>query len=191
MRKILSLVMLLFSILFTLISCTEPTEKRGISNYHIANSESSLSLRLLPSDDFLEKFDYVDGDYYYISRETIISLGDEQEIMYLVYEEDIYDDAKDFVFQRLLLSKEHRYSYNGYEFIENIGQLEGRDPNVVNDRFPYWFNMVAFNDEKQTIVFLGFNMPEKLLTAEIEQLLTFEDMGAFLKKYFSFYDFDK
>lgn len=190
MRKLISLIVLLIIMLFTLLSCWKPFERKGIENYNKANSNSSLSLELLPSDDFLETFDYIDGDYYYICRETPISLGDEQEIMYLIYEGDTYKLAKEFALQSLLLSKDHRYSYNGYEFIENIGRLEGTDPNVTNSRNPYWFNMIAYNDEKNTIIFIGFNMPKVLATPEIEQLLTFEDMGAFLKEYFSFYDFD-
>lgn len=191
MRKLLSLIILLNVTLFTLLSCDKPFERIGIENYHKANSNSSLSLELLPSDDFLEIFDYIDGDYYYICRETPISLGDEQEIMYLIYEEENYKLAKEYALQNLLLSKDNRYFYNGYEFIENTcRKREGMNTDIVNDEYPNLFNMLAFNDEKNTMIFMGFNMPKKLVTPEIEQLLTFEDMDAFLREYFSFYNFD-
>ena len=182
-------------LLITVISCCISCgvyEKKGIDKYSKGNSSFSLSVELLPSDNFLTQFSYIDGNYYYIDKGGSFTYKDEQEIMYLVYEDDVYERAKEFTFQNIYFLENHKYSYNGYEFMVNMcRQMEGRDPNIVNSEFnPYWFNMIAFNDEKNTIVFLGFYMPKNLATPEIEQLLTFEDMGAFLKEYFSFYDFD-
>lgn len=189
MKQSLALLLLLV-VIFCCFSCGV-YEKTGIYNYDKGNSNFSLSTELLPSDDFLEKFSYVEGNYYYVDRGGYsFTFKDEQEIMYFVYEEDVYESVKNFTLENVLLSKENRYSYNGYEFIENICRLEGRDPNIVNSQYPYSFNMIGFNDKKHVIVFMGFYMPKNLVTPEIEQLLTFEDMGAFLKEYFSFYDFD-
>ena len=191
MKKIIS-VLLLSSILCLCISCGGPYTNRGIENFDPADSSVSLCTELLPSDDFLEVFTYIDGDYYYIDKSGFLDLRDEQAIMYLIYEKEIYESAKEFTYQNLYFSKNSKYSYNGYEFmVNNWRKLEGRDPNLVNnDIDPYHFKMVAFNDKKNTIIFLGFYMPMDLVTEEIEQFLTFEDMGAFLKEYFSFYDFD-
>ena len=195
MKKLLSLLVLII-ILCCLISCNiefSSNKLSGIDSYNVANSSVSICYELLPSDDFLELFSYIDGDYYYVNNAVnFFSTGDEQAIMYLIYEEDIYESAKEFTFQNMYFLENHKYSYNGDEFMVNVcRKMDGRDPNIVNGELdPYWFNMIAFNDEKNTIVFLGFYMPKNLATPEIEQLLTFEDMGAFLKEYFSFYDFD-
>ena len=194
MKKLLSLMVLI--ILCCLISCDmgfSSPNLRGIDKYNEANSSVSLCQELLPSDDYLELFDYIDGDYHYIDNSGYgFSVRDEQVLMYLTYNEDVYKTAKEFTFQNIYFLENYKYSYNGYEFLVNIcRKMEGRDSDIVKSEIdPYWFNMVAFNDEKNTIVFMGFYMPEELRTPEVKQLLTFEDMGAFLKEYFLFYDFD-
>ena len=76
-------------------------------------------------------------------------------------------------------------------FYENIGRKENINSNIINDEFPYRFNMIAFNDDKNTIVFMGLRISSENINETDEQLLTFEDMRAFLEEYFSFYDFDK
>ena len=186
MKKIISsFVLALF--LFNLTSCCNIIEYYGIENYSEYNSEYSLSRNLLPSSDYLQKFNYIDGDYEYID---IGLTKREHEIMYLIYENNVYDDAKTFVFENLILSNNHRYSYNGYEFIENIGRKEYYDSSMTNEEFPYQFKMIGFNDEKNAIIFMAMRITPKDLTDKDKQLLTFEDMGAFLREYFSFYDFD-
>lgn len=171
----------------SLISCSMGIEFYGIEEYSVYNSEHGLSWKLLPSDDYLHKFEYTVGDYEYVD---IGLTKREHEIMYLIYEENVYDNAKTFVFENMILSETNHFLYNQYEFYENIGRKEYYDPNMVNDKFPYKFNMIGINDEKNTIIFMAMRISPGDLTDKDEQLLTFEDMGAFLKEYFSFYDFD-
>ena len=186
MKKIISLLVLVL-FLFCLASCNV-VEYYGIENYSEYNSEYSLSRNLLPSSDYLQKFNYVAGDYEYI--DTGLTKR-EHEIMYLVYEDNIYNNAKTFVFENMVLSKTNHFLYNQYEFYENIGRKEFHyDHEMINEEFPYRFNMIGFNDEKNTIIFMSLRISQDDISDKDKQILTFEDMNAFLKEYFSFYDFD-
>lgn len=186
MKKIISSLFLIF-VLFSLSSCGV-IERTGIANYDKNNSEFGISSNLLPADNYLQEFEYIEGDYQYIDKGL---LKRETEIMYLVYQKDIYNVAKAFILDNSILSQTNNYSYNDYMFYENIGRKENINSNIINDEFPYRFNMIAFNDDKNTIVFMGLRISSENINETDEQLLTFEDMRAFLEEYFSFYDFDK
>jgi hypothetical protein len=119
--------------------------------------------------------------------------------MYLVYDEDTYEGAKQFSLSCYPFSTIHQYSYNGYEFLETLllpeyyGDLNEEGE---NKRFPYSFNFFSYNDQKKTLVFMGFDLDTYNPSERDKELLTlsdtgeFVDMGAFLKEYYSFYDFD-
>lgn len=166
---------------------------RGIEKYHPANSSLGISEHLLPSEDFIEKYSYIEGDYYYIDTGLFSGHPQESELMYLHYEDKGYEEVKQFSLESYPLSSIHRYSYNDYEFFETL--LLPKDYDCLNSEgenkeFPYRFNMISYNDTKKTIVFIGFCIDTASINKEDKELLTFSDMGAFLKEYFSFYDFD-
>jgi len=186
MKKFIFYVVLMLSSL-SLISCNTVIEYHGIEEYSVYNSEYSLSWKLLPSDNYLQEFEYNIGDYEYI--DTGLTKR-EHEIMYLTYEEDIYNAAKVFIFENMVLSQTNHFLYNHYEFYENLGRKEYIAPDTINDQFPYMFNMIGINDEKNTITFMALRISPEDITDKDEQLLTFENMGNFLKEYFSFYNFD-
>jgi hypothetical protein len=172
----------------------------GIEKYTPVNSSVEISEYLLPREnytdhnnyqEFLEKYPYIDGDYYYIDIEDWTRYQ-ESALMYLIYDEETYEGAKQFSFSCYSFSAIYQYSYNGYEFLETLllpEQKGALNEDGENKRFPYQFNFFSYNDQKKTLVFMGFYLGSNK-TARDEELLTFSDMGAFLKEYYSFYDFD-
>jgi hypothetical protein len=80
------------------------------------------------------------------------------------------------------------YTYNGYEFYENLkrprekGELDG---NGMNTSGLNSCHFICYNDSKQTLVFTGL-----IQISKDDETCSQEDWGAFLKKYFPYYDFD-
>ena len=188
MKKILLTVIALFS--FFLTSCG--LELHGLKEYNPNNSSVSLSKKLLPNEQFVDLFEYENGDYFYFDSglELFPEHALERELLYLQYSEQAYINAKEYTINNIDISKKNHFSYNGYEFFENIEYAnynEIVDNDGENKYFPQEFNMYAYNDEKRTLVFLGFYV-YKPSTKDTE-LLKFDNIGDFLKEYFSFYNF--
>ena len=191
MKKRVLIFSLIIIFMFVLTACTD-LELSGLENYNINNSETSLSQKLLPHEKFIDMFDYEDGDYFY--QDTGLEIFPvhslERELLYLTYDESKYENAKNSAINNMLFSKENTFSYNGYEFVENITYADENgetDEFGENKYFPYRFNMFAFNDEKRTLVFLSFYIHNP--TDEEKQILRFENIEVFLKRYYPFYSF--
>lgn len=160
-------------------------ELSGIEEFNANNSFYGVSARLLPDEKFLELFEYVDGDYHYSN--DMGRRSQESELLYLIYDEKNYNLAKSYALECVECSTTNIFTFNGYTFFENVTGLTD-NPNSPFE-FPYIFNLIGYNDDNRTLCFLGFSIFNP--TKKDEQLLTFEDMGAFLKEYFSFYDFEQ
>ena len=110
----------------------------------------------------------------------------ELEIMYLIYDPETYAQAKTCALEKLQLSQENVFEYNNYHFIENTAIRSSLDC------FPEIFNLFGYNDEKMTLIFIGYyiGMTEDVYKSDFPGLYPF-DIEVFLKTYFSeFYDFD-
>ena len=182
------IIMCVYSIL--LFSCY-PYIKSGIENYDPSNSTVSLLSDFLPSDDFIEKFEYVDADYCFVDTGMSKDNYRETAIMNFEYSKDTYNEVKTYIFSKLIISEECNYEYNGYDFYVNLGRLDKWEDGHKNyDRYPYEFNMVSFNDEKRIVVFMALYIPDHTLSEKDKELLTFSDMGLVLEEYFSYHNFN-
>jgi len=154
MKKIFSVILIVVCVL-SLVSCWEKTY-RGIEEFHPSNSDFSLCVGLIP-EDFLENYDnYIAGDYFFYSNNNYINLGIDKTLMYLVYEKDVYEEAKQYIFDNMALDIDNKRELNGYVFYESLSYIEATKAiNPELDTFPNDYQMVAINDEKNTIIFLG------------------------------------
>lgn len=154
MRKIAS-VFLTIVLMFVLSSCT--TTHEGIDEFHVSNSSLSLCSKLIP-EGLLENYSYVDGDYFFNSytkwKSKTIIYGD-KTLMYLVYDNSTYASVKEHVFNNMLLDDVVFEELNGYVFYINLRYEDIPEERSFKDIYPYFYNAVAFNDDKNEIVFLG------------------------------------
>ena len=190
MKKVL-LLLLCACITISFCSCSDTVELHGLDEFSPANSSIDLCWRLLPSSSFVDDFDYLDGDYEYRYYQKFGGdwYSKEHALMYLIYDESNYLLAKEYTLENTALSSINVFSYNGYQFYENLNfHTLGAYYHRENEDFPYWFNMIAYNDEKCTLVFFGLYVgcPRE----EDKEVLESDDMILILKTYFSCYDFD-
>ena len=200
--KKLSLIISVFLLLFLLCSCTNESkecnkiynrilEVNGIDNFKNNEGNYELNVYLLPTDDFINRFDYTDIDYHYREHyESYVDfVGYEKSIVVIKYEEEIYEQAKQFCFEEMNLSETYTLKYNTNVFIENIelGLAQNRYSEDFVYTFPKRFNMLAYNDSLNCLIFLGFYCPD--YTNE-EAMLIIKNWGQFLNHHFSdVYDF--
>ena len=176
MRKI---AVIILSLCFLLTSCSRTIEIRGLEKFDKANSTHSLCQNLLP-DDMINKFSYQSGDYFYleVAPEGFGSIYD-KALLYLTYDKTIYPAAKQYAMEQLDLSEEIVEEYNCFVFYDN------QNPYV--DISPYEFNRFAYNDETNTLLFIGFYASMEFHD-EVDAYAN--DWGAFLENYYGeFYDF--
>ena len=134
---------------------------RGIENFDECHDSIDLTCSLFP-EGFLENYNYIDGDFYYHSRFTIFSKEKsiDKTLMYLVYDDETYLEAKEYLLSLdsfYAFDFENPYYLNDYIFYDDLDRLnscieEGRDYSVNMVKFPGQYNMVGFNDSKNTIV---------------------------------------
>jgi hypothetical protein len=137
---------------------------------------------LLPSE-METKYPYTDGDFYYRDNliESIVVC-----IEYLKYTDEIYPEAKEYMLANTDYTEKVHYTYNGYEFYENLKRPREKgdlDENGKNTWGLEVCHFICYNDSKQTLVFTA-------LYQSSDKTCSQEDWGAFLKKYFPYYDFD-
>ena len=191
----------IFSVLliFSLTSCSlDQVNLHGIDKYSREDSTVTTTTYLLPFEKrtdrpeiFFNKYQYLAGDYYYFDNGIFVRRFLDRALMYLTYDKETYEEVKSFSLNMYPLSLKNRFTYNGYEFIETLAlpkQYGYLNENNENRQFPYHFNFVSYNDEKNTMVYIGFCLGGA--TERDKEILSFSDVGAFLKEYFSMYDFD-
>lgn len=191
-KKTSMLLIILLILSLILSGCKYEVYKEGIENFDVNDSNISLNSCILPSDDFIENFDYTNGEYYYndVNEHWLYVANCEQSIVILNYKTDVYEQAKAYCLDTMELSETNQFDYNGYTFTENIGLAKAWDDleDGVNTRYPHHFNMFAYNDEEQCLVFMGFysspdNKDDNIYLAQT-------DWEEFLRTYFyEYYDF--
>ena len=165
-------------------------ERSGLDEFRAAECTYGLNVNLLPSEDFISEFVYTSGDYQYYDRGLNNGWGFVTSIVYLKYEPEIYAEAKMYCTETFILDGDHKFEYNGYSFIENItyfSNTSSDDPESEkqkNHYYPSKFNMFGFNDEKCTLIFLGYYNGDP---KEQDKQLALTDFGAFWELYFSEY----
>jgi len=155
----------------------------GIENFSVGTSSISLNQCILPSEEFINEFESINIDYHYKAIfETMLSPdGIERSIVYATYEKDVYLQAKQHCLNEMELSNENIIEYNGYTFMHNTAI-------DFLTKFPHAFNMFVYNDDLNTLVFLGCYFKD-YTTDNAEEITN--NWGEFLKEQFGeWYSFE-
>ena len=174
--KIMGAVSAVLAVLMLLCSCGRHTQKTGI-DYWRTNGDgiSSYSItkpKYLLDESFLDKYPYMDGDFNYeFENPGLFSYDLEYALMWLSYDEDTYEMIKQDD-----MDSESVVLHDGQKILGFTFYLR-HDWN-----FPKRFTAIGYNDEKNTLVFLGFYCSseydkEKAMLAET-------DMEEFLEYYY-------
>ena len=183
-------------ILIILSACTGYTTI-GIENYPTIYDDFEINWFLVPEgildktqNGIITDFPY-ESAYYYAHEGNMFTIKGEASvtILSIVYDEENYSQAKQYMLENTDYSKEVHYSYNKYEFYENLALPRHKRELVENGKNDFglnYFNMICYNDFRQTLIFLGFHHSLN----EPNEIYEQQGWGGFLKKYFPQYDFD-
>lgn len=152
---LIALVIIIAIVSLMLVGCS-PFYEEGLDRIDNCRVHDSLEiLRDLVYNDtlFLEEFDYTDGNFHFVSS----TFGDNKVLLYLAYDLETYVAAKEAMIENTNIDETMIYTFNGYVFYENL-ELPISHDNIENghNTMPFrWFNLVGYNDEQQTVFFLG------------------------------------
>lgn len=195
---ILVVITLVFGVIFFVLKLTSTGYTTiGLENYPTIYDAFEINQFLVPKGimfrsqhEIRTDFPY-ESAYYYAYEGNLFSFKGEASvtILSIVYDEETYLDAKQYMFDNTDYAVYVHYSYNGYEFFENIALP--RDHRILNENGKNsfglgWFNMICYNDSRQTLIFLGFHLSSN----EPDEVYTQQGWGVFLKEYFPQYNFD-
>ena len=172
--KIMGAVSVVLAVLMLLCSCSEHYQETGIDYWrNHGNGMSSYSVTRFKLDEsFLDKYPYMDGDFNYeFEKPGPFSYVLEYALMWLSYDEDTYEMIK-----QDNMDAESVVLHDGQETFGFTFYLR------CDWDFPKRFTAIGYNDEKKTLVFLGFYCSseydkEKAMLAET-------DMEEFLEYYY-------
>ena len=205
MKKIVSIVLLLIMLCILLTGCGV-SEIKSLDRYKEWVSETTFGFSeveidhpkwFLPSYTFLDDYIYIEGNFYYYSTEDLHFLIDkdfmpDRSLLTLKYEADIYLQAKQCVLNNIPVYENKYYNYGNYQFYVNKNFMDTFDYTAPARPIPEWCTMVCYNDENNTIGFLGFykssyhQLPEKYIN-DLENNWT-----SFIDEYYGeYYDFSK
>lgn len=159
----------------------------GIENFDFKESDVELNLYILPSEDFIERFETVDVDYHAMKhyKNQFGMLCDEFYVVCATYDEAIYNEAKEYCLSEMTLSSDIIIEHNDYVFIENNELASEQHGNI--SEFPKRMNMFVYNDTKCELVFMGFYGLDYYYDDRDEVIANW---GDFLNEHFSeLYDF--
>ena len=162
------------------------------TGYGYSSSEIDSAENFLPSRTFVSDFEYESGGYHYYEEDAFRELLDgrrnpEISILWLKYEEATYQEAKTFMLANIPLSNNNLYNYNSYVFYKNSIFTEFQEELIV----PSCFTMACYNDENQTLIFIGFEY-SYISNEDKEFLKSLETWEKFIDAYYSeYYDFGK
>lgn len=187
--KKLNVIFLCCLMVLTLCSCgdrfngekySEKFNVDGVENFEVNEGDFELNHYILPSMDFLENFSCLDVDYHYRRKfKTWLSIvGTECSLIAIQYEQNNYESAKEYCLQNMQLLESNCVEYNGYTFIENTELATKQN----RTSFPKWFNMFAYNDKLNCLVFMGF-YGEDYWVDDAQEVK--DNWGTFLEKHFS------
>ena len=146
-------------VLFLLASGYLLTDKyvTGIQNFSLADCSLSLTAKLFPSENFLQEYPYVEGDYTYRYDGKI---GQNRAAVFaaVTYSKEAYAQAKAFCLQQFILEEQHCFSAGTYRFMEHLCHTKANDQGVQEAAcgYPKCFNLFGFDDASGTLLFLGY-----------------------------------
>ena len=144
-RAVLWIIVLV--LMFTLASCFR-IEKSGIAVYHPTDSETSICDFGFPIE-FLQKYKYINGDYHYVDYSpNSFNPGSDRSLLYMVYDEETFNEASEYIMNTISVSSELLARINGYDFYI----IDKKEINKFADHFM----AVSFNQELNIILFVGY-----------------------------------
>lgn len=201
MKKIIIFVL---GLVLVLSGCCYVTEKKSISEYKekiaingfgFSDIELDKPPYYLPSDTFLDDYEYLEGDYYFYEPSIFNEFCTEYwkpniVLLTLNYDKDVYLDAKDFTINNIPKYEDYFYTYNDYQFYVNKNFMD-RYVNISVPEMPNIFTMVCYNDEYNIICFLGFANTYPELDEKYLNNLD-ENWESFIDQYYGeYYDFSE
>ena len=132
-----------------------------IRNSKVGNSATSIDnpYYFLPSCTFLVDYPYEEGGYVWREDDIVRGLFTtnvfpEIALLALQYDEQTYLSAKQTMLDEIPAYTDQVYMHGGFIFYENANCT-----NFINFKekrnFPQWFTMAGYNDEKNTLMFIG------------------------------------
>ena len=189
MKKITWIFLVAICLCICLSACDtdDPFEKKSLDNFSEEWSNYSTTDNIIP-EGFINRFAYTDGYCYHFcfGKDFSFAVSD-RALLFFEYDDETYNQAKEYVFANLILSSKPVEEYNGYIFYDNYSeQLFNEESSYA---FPYAFMRFAYNDSKNTLIFIGCFTSHDF---DENMKQTSADWGVFLEKYYGeWYDFSQ
>ncbi len=151
--KKLSLIVLFILTLSLLCSCglgIFDYSCEGIENFHPHLSDVCVCDVLIP-ENFLESYEYEDGNFFYECKDNYGSNMIDRALMYLTYNDTEYALAKEYVQSQLKLRDTGEVLNDYIIYVNTMYSYDYR----TDHSYAFDYNMVALNDNNNTIVFFG------------------------------------
>jgi hypothetical protein len=165
MKKIISIFIAFLLCVSSLSSCYQDLYYDSLEDYITRinkhkNGYSGVEIDrpnyFLPSDSFLEDYNYIEGKFVWLEDDPFRGLfttnvRPEISFLCLKYKDNIYYNAKQFMLEKIEPYNDKFYTYNNYIFYENTNFI-----NLKGGRnFPDHFTMACYNDQNYTLFFIG------------------------------------
>ncbi len=127
-------------------------QDNGFSVYELDHPD-----HFLPSRTFINDYPYLEGVYCLYEEDPIKPewTYPSTSLLCLKYTEEVYIQAKQKMLDSIPMCGEDLYLYDDFVFYRNANFHE-------LTKFPIWFTMAGYNDEENTLCFIGFCNPEGL-----------------------------
>ncbi len=203
MKRLISIILIMLCSM-VLVGCYQDLERDSLDEYILNINQNKIGYSnveidhpdyFLPSATFIQDYDYVDGKYYWREDDPLRGLfttnvDPEISFLCLQYDKTTYYNAKEFMLKEIEPYNNKFYEYKNYVFYENSNFI-----NLHYRNFPEWFTMACYNDEKYTLIYIGFNSSTLagLSCLDKKYLENFEgNWISFLEQYYGeSYDFHK
>ena len=165
-KIILSFVLIIYFGL-SMVCCSaftkQPIYRDSLSDY-LSNKNGCLSDfgldqpdYLLPSIDFVESYEYLDGKFFFY--EEPIKLKNDlpnRSFLYLKYDEATYLEAKSFMLENIKAYNDEYYYHGDYCFFVNQNFANAFSEKYPMPPLPKWFTMACYNDANNSLIFIGY-----------------------------------
>lgn len=144
----------------SLVECSIHDDFEKYKNLARGNCDYETDAKdyILPSEDFIDRFEYKSAKYYHLER-PFLDFSDEYDFSYLYFEYcgEVYLEAKRFMLNETKPFDDHYEYYKDFVFYENSKAVEGhRKYRVLESEFPKWFWMLGYSDSTNSMLFCGF-----------------------------------
>ncbi len=192
MKRIFLFALIVLVCLPILNSCHYHISRSGLDHfkkYGNADSETDISGGSFLNVEFLDKYPYLDGFYNYDDEGGGWDGTTDRAFSWLTYNQDIYEQAKQECIETRESENPDLDGKQAFGFTFYLNYEWDADHELM--KFPHHFTAFGYNDEKCTLVFIGFYGGQH--GAERETVATAKtDLEGFIKNYFGeWYDWEE